>query len=176
MPNWLLKRYKPDYYFEKLADIDWPNFFEQGYRLVLVDVDNTIQAHGEREISETAIAELKRIQALGFKITIVTNAKPHRSQKMQEGIQKKGLMVEVFGFARKPKPRRLLEACVKHNIPVQNALMLGDQIFTDVRAGKNANICTILVKTISHKEPWYIKLKRIGESIILKNAKFNKTP
>ena len=45
---------------------------------------------------------------------------------------------------------------------------MGDQVFADVMAGRLAGIRSILVEPIHpEEEPWYTRLKRLPERIVL---------
>lgn len=173
MPNWLYNYFVPDYFVETVAGLDWQSFFSKGYRLLLVDVDNTLQIHGLKEIDTAALRELERMQAAGFKVAVISNAKPLRAEALRAAILKAGLDLPVYGYAKKPSPRKLIEACADQKELLTAALMLGDQVFTDVRAGKNAGITSILVKPVSRHEPWYIRLKRVGERFVLRKSAVN---
>ena len=50
----------------------------------------------------------------------------------------------------------------------ENAAMLGDQVFTDVLAGKNAGLRTILVKPIRDKKTLFFRFKRWLEKPVLR--------
>lgn len=168
MSDWLYNRFAPDIYVESLAGLDWQAFFQKGYRLLLVDVDNTLQKHGLKEIDQAALTELQRMLSAGFKVAVISNAKPKRAESLRAAIRRAGLDLPVYGYAKKPSPKRLLEACADAHEAIADTLMLGDQVFTDVRAGKKAGATSILVKPISPHEPWYIRLKRAGERLVLR--------
>ena len=59
----------------------------------------------------------------------------------------------------------------KEGISKQNAIMIGDQIFTDVWGGNRFGIKTILVKPIGKKESILTKVKRPFEKLILNSIK-----
>ena len=50
--------------------------------------------------------------------------------------------------------------------------MIGDQVFTDVMAGRLAPVYTILVEKYSPKEIWYVVLKRPFEKLVRLIARF----
>ena len=57
------------------------------------------------------------------------------------------------------------------NVPRENVCMLGDQIFTDVLAGQNAGLKTILVPPIKDKTDILTRSKRVLEKPFLKKYK-----
>ncbi|MBO4408146.1 MAG: HAD hydrolase-like protein, partial [Clostridiales bacterium] len=48
----------------------------------------------------------------------------------------------------------------------RESCMIGDQIFTDVMAGRLAGCYTIMVERFGRKEIWYVALKRPLERIV----------
>ena len=51
----------------------------------------------------------------------------------------------------------------------ENTVLIGDQVFTDVYAGKRARVLTIMVDPIEAKETPFFGIKRKLERIVLKN-------
>ena len=51
----------------------------------------------------------------------------------------------------------------------ENTVLIGDQIFTDVYAGKRAGLLTVMVDPIEAKETPFFGVKRRLEKIVLKD-------
>lgn len=153
-------------YLASLHQVDWVGVYRLGYRLILLDVDNTLQAHGQVGIDEGAKTHLLAIQEAGLEVALVSNSSMARAKRLQahldEFITKP---VPLYGLAGKPSPKRLLEATAKATCRPEQVLFFGDQYFTDVLAAKRGNIDHILLKPICTDEPWYIRLKRIAENL-----------
>jgi hypothetical protein len=47
-------------------------------------------------------------------------------------------------------------------------VIIGDQVLSDIWAGKNAKITTILVKPISENDFFFVRAKRVVERFILR--------
>ena len=58
---------------------------------------------------------------------------------------------------------------IKENVQKQHAIMIGDQIFTDVWGGNRFGIKTILVTPIEKRESILTKIKRPLEKVLLNN-------
>jgi HAD superfamily phosphatase (TIGR01668 family) len=56
------------------------------------------------------------------------------------------LDLPYFLGARKPSRRKLLQAAMAMNLPVEKVAMVGDRLFTDVIAGNRLGMFTILVE------------------------------
>lgn len=59
---------------------------------------------------------------------------------------------------RKPSPEMILNAAKKHQVDLEDSYMIGDNV-TDIEAGKNAGLNTILVKTGYGKESFSLLQK-----------------
>lgn len=165
------KLYWPDLYINEIDELDWTHFYAQGYRLLFCDLDNTLQSHGSSSLMPEAKEILEAVLFAGFEVAIISNAKTDRADELQKDIESKGLKIKVYGSAQKPSPKKLLQAAADFNQPIEACLLLGDQVFTDIRAGKRAAVFSILIKAFSSDEPWYIRLKRLGEKMVLSGLK-----
>ena len=66
-----------------------------------------------------------------------------------------------------PRRRELMEqAGIPFETDASEAVMVGDQVFTDVIAGRLAPVYTIMVEKYSSKEIWYVVLKRPFEKLV----------
>ena len=158
------KKFIPAAYYKDLSGIDWERIYALGYRLILVDADNTLIMHGQRDKSTFSETALKKIQAANLAVSILSNASAGRAAAVGEA-----LGVPAEGMANKPGSKGILRACAKFNVDVKKTILVGDQYFTDMLAGRNAGCQTILVDPLGEGEPWYIRLKRWQERRIYKS-------
>jgi len=68
----------------------------------------------------------------------------------------------------KPSRRKLRAAMEFMGTDKTNTAVIGDQIFTDVFAGKRLGLYTFLVKPIKDKKTLFFKVKRMFEKLILR--------
>ncbi len=158
------KKFVPAAYYKDLTGIDWERIYALGYRLILVDADNTLIMHGQRDKSTFSETALKKIKAANLAVSILSNASAGRAAAVGEA-----LGVPAEGMANKPGSKGILRACAKFNVDVKKTILVGDQYFTDMLAGRNAGCQTILVDPLGEGEPWYIRLKRWQERRIYKS-------
>ncbi|NLM79231.1 MAG: hypothetical protein GX173_14335 [Ruminococcaceae bacterium] len=93
-----LSRYlKPDHYCAALDDLDFDALFKDGYRLVLIDVDNTLARHGSFQADDYALSVVKQAAAAGLACRIVSNAGPKRIQSFAQT-----LGIPYIAWAKKP--------------------------------------------------------------------------
>ncbi|SFG72067.1 hypothetical protein SAMN04487761_1425 [Lachnospiraceae bacterium C7] len=151
----------PSEYLDSTYKIDFKRFYEEGYRAVLFDVDNTLVPH-DAPADERAKKLFKELQDMGFKCMLVSNNKEPRVKKFSEVVK-----ADYIYKAAKPLPKNYRKVMEKFGTTPKNTIMVGDQIFTDIMGGNLAKMKTILVKPIHPKEEIQIVLKRIPEKVIL---------
>ena len=161
----MLKIFYPYEYVESVFDIDYERLYKNGYRGLMFDIDNTLVHHGDDSNKE--IDELfKTIQDIGFKTVIVSNNNEERVKRFLKNINSLYIC-----DAEKPQSKSYLKAVEMMNIKREEAIFIGDQIFTDILGANKSNIANILVKFIMTKEETKIGKRRQVEKLILKSYK-----
>ena len=158
----MFKRFYPDEMVDKVTDIDFQGMYDNGYRGVIFDIDNTLVEHGmpATEANKKFFAELKEI---GLKVMFLSNNKEPRVKSFRYAVN----YGDYIYKAGKPNPANYFEAMKRMGTDEDNTFFAGDQLFTDVWGGKKAGIKTFLVKPIDKKEEIQIVLKRILEKPVL---------
>ena len=151
----------PDEYMPSTYQIDFDKLYEQGYRGLIFDIDNTLVPHGA-PADDRAIRLFAHLKELGFQCVLLSNNKEIRVKMFNEMIG-----VDYIYKAKKPKPANYRLAMERMHTDCKNTLFVGDQIFTDVCGANLAGIRTILVQPIDPKEEIQIVLKRYLEKIVL---------
>ncbi len=164
----MLQRWIPDAYYKNLAAVPAGALYEKGYRLALLDIDNTLALHGSRESKTYAEEQIRRFEAAGFKVYILSNAKQERAESFGKSLQTKNVV--TIGGAGKPGTKGIEEALRQSGCTKDETLLFGDQLFTDIWAGRKAGVKTVLLDRLGPREPWYIWLKRRGETLAKKMA------
>ena len=157
----MLERFYPGEYVDSTYEIDFDRLYEDGYRGVIFDIDNTLVPHGA-PADERACALFAHLKELGYHCMLLSNNKEPRVKMFNDDVQ-----VNYIFKAGKPSVRNYKKAMEKMGTDEKNTLFVGDQIFTDVYGANRAGIRTILVKPIHPKEEIQIVLKRYLEKIVL---------
>lgn len=158
----MFKKFYPKEQIDSTYHIDFTKRFEDGYRAVLFDVDNTLVPHGA-PADERAIALFKQLKELGMKAMFLSNNKEPRVKMFRDGVG----YGEYIYKAGKPNPANYRKAMELLGTDEKNTLFVGDQLFTDIWGANKAGIHSILVKPIHPKEEIQIVLKRKLEAIVL---------
>lgn len=157
----MLERLYPNVYLDSTYDIDFEQYYQDGYRAIIFDIDNTLVPHGA-PADQRAIALFKRLHALGYQTMMLSNNKEPRVKMFCDAVD-----AEYIYKAGKPNPANYKEAMKRMHTDEKNTLFVGDQIFTDVWGANKAGIYSILVKPIHPKEEIQIVLKRYLEKVVL---------
>lgn len=151
----------PGEYLNSTYEIDFDKLYNDGYRGVIFDIDNTLVPHGA-PADERAISLFSHLKELGFSCMLLSNNKEPRVKMFNDAVG-----VSYMYKAGKPKPAGYRKAMHRLGTNKNNTLFVGDQIFTDIIGANLADIRTILVKPIHPKEEIQIVLKRYLEKPIL---------
>ncbi|MBR5535269.1 MAG: YqeG family HAD IIIA-type phosphatase [Clostridia bacterium] len=156
----MMRNLYPDLYAENISEITASMLTKMGMEAVVLDIDNTLVPHDDPNPTENVKNFLRDMKDNGIGICVVSNNNYERVKAFAERIG-----IENFvSDALKPRAYGYLKAAEVMGIEAEKTAAVGDQIFTDIWGGNRAGCLTILVKPIDEKnEPWYIKLKRIGE-------------
>ena len=123
--------------------------YEDGIRLILTDLDNTLISYKETEPLEAQYAWVKKMKEIGFEIIIVSN----NSHKERVSRFAELLDIKYLNFALKPTKigmkKALKMARQKYNS--NEVVALGDQLMTDILVANRMKFHSILVKAVDRK-------------------------
>ena len=163
------KKFIPNEFHAEFYDIDFKKLYNDGLRLILSDLDNTLISYDDEKPTKKIIDKFSEIQKLGFEIIVISNNVPSRINTFLEGLDYKGV-----GNARKPllfglrKALRIADKRYTH----KETVIIGDQLMTDVYCANRFHSYSILVNPLKKKtERWYTKLNRRTETKMLKKIK-----
>ncbi len=157
----MFNTFYPDHEAESTYEIDFEALYEQGYRGIIFDVDNTLVPHGAPATDEVRMF-FERLRRIGFQTLLLSNNKEPRVKSFADEVGSSYIFK-----ANKPSPTGYQKAMNSMGTDKNHTLFVGDQLFTDVWGAKRAGITTYLVKPIHPKEEIQIVLKRKLERIVL---------
>lgn len=163
----IFKAMCPTGVYRSVMDMPWERFKEEGIRVALLDFDNTLGPDRATEPDDYSFKCIEMLRGLGIEPCLVSNAKSSRS----DGISKI-LNIPCVTYAKKPKPDGVLDALSLMGCDKTAAVMVGDQVFTDVMAGNFAGCRSFLVEKYQKHEIWYVAIKRPLEKLVRLIAKF----
>ena len=94
----MLEKFYPGEYLDSTYVIDFDRLYEEGYRGIIFDIDNTLVPHGA-PADERACALFAHLKELGFQCMLLSNNKEPRVKLFNDAVH-----VSYIYKAGKPKP------------------------------------------------------------------------
>lgn len=163
-----MRCFRANKYVSSVDLINVDDLCDKGITCVLVDRDNTLVPRDTKVAPPKVRAWLNDLASAGISVCMVSNN--FHTKSVCESAEDLG--VSVVHHAMKPAPVAVHIALSKMGATRKEAVLVGDQLFTDVMAGKLAGVATILVRPQSQKDLWYTHLFRKFENLFLRNVTF----
>ena len=163
-----LEKFIPHDCFKDVFSIDYNKLYENGKRIILMDIDNTLIPYDIALPTPEIRALLENIQKIGFRIILISNNCLARVRAFTEplGLEFVEKALKPFGRGY----RQALKMASPHG--TGEIVAVGDQLMTDVLGGNRFGIDVILVKPLKKRsEKWYTKFNRLNENHVLKRLK-----
>lgn len=157
----MFETFFPDEYVASTYIIPFEKLYEEGYRGLIFDIDNTLVMHGA-PADERAKKLFAGLKAMGYDCCLLSN-----NQKPRVEMFNRDVNVHFIYDAHKPSVKNYEKAMKLMGTDKGNTIFIGDQLFTDVWGAKRTGIRNILVKPIHPKEEIQIVLKRQLERVVL---------
>lgn len=142
-------------------DIDYQGMWDNGYRGIIFDIDNTLVFHGA-PANDEAVALFDRLHMMGFNTCLISNNGRERVEPFARAVKS-----DFIWKAGKPATGSYIKAMKRMGTSRRNTFFVGDQLFTDVLGANMSGIYSILVNQLDSREEIQIVLKRYLEKIVL---------
>ena len=142
---------------DRLTDLTPRDLTTRDIRLVMLDFDNTIVPYTTNTPTEEMERWLKEMAASEFILCVVSNSRKDRVKKFcaRYGI-------DCITHARKPFCRGIRQCLDRYEIDPLQAVLVGDQIYTDTMGGNLCGVQTVLVRAI-HNHNFWLKARHVLE-------------
>ena len=162
----MLDYLSPDFYFSRYSDIQ-PEFLKQhNIKTLMIDIDNTIAPYEQSDPDDEILSWLSVLRENGIGFAFISN---NSSDKRIIRFNRK-IGAPAFANSKKPFAGKAIGTALEElRGDISTSAFLGDQIFTDVCAGKIAGMRTILVPPIKDKKNLFFRFKRTMEKPVLKH-------
>lgn len=145
-----------------ITDVDVDELAASGVRCVMFDRDNTVVPRDTGVAPADVMDWICRVREAGIALCMVSNN--FHSQQVEASAAELGCA--VVHHAMKPAPFAVRRALALVGVEASEAVLIGDQVFTDVMAGNLAGVRTILVEPQSTSDLWYTHIFRVFERAI----------
>lgn len=153
---------KPDLRVSGVWEIDLDDLLARGISGIILDIDNTLAPWGSYDIPGPVREWIEEAKARGFHLCILTNNYGARadwfSRELDVGAVRGWVKPWAWGYRR---------AMRKLGTDADSTVMVGDQLFTDIRGANRLGIYSVLVLPLSDRELPHTRFKRTLERKIL---------
>ncbi len=160
----MLSKFIPDYHTKSIYTIDYDKFYNEGIRLILLDLDNTLITYDETMPNDKLKALKLELENKGFELILVSNSKKNRVTNFA-----KALDIKCITFAKKPFKKgfqKALELASKKYMK-DEVLEIGDQLMTDVFGSNRMHFTSLLVDPIDiTTDKFFTKVNRFLEWLV----------
>ena len=157
----MLEIFYPDTRCASSYQIPYEEYYRQGIRGVIFDIDNTLVMHGAPATPEAA-ALFEKLRGIGLNTCLISNNSAERVAPFAEAVGSR-----FMSKAGKPSRRGYMEAMRLMGTNAENTLFDADQLITDIWGANRCGIRTVLVNPIHPREEIQIVLKRFLEKPVL---------
>lgn len=153
----------PDEQLDSVFQLAPQRLKARGKRGIIFDLDNTLGKRGARKLEKRVLELFAKLEEEGFLIGVLSN---------DEGVKKERLLAKLDDYpvylnAQKPRRRGFRRLLEEMGLRPEEAVMVGDTLFTDIWGAKRLGIYSILVRPVDPHEPPLIKLGRLAARLLL---------
>ena len=159
-------KYVPFAVANSIYEIDIDFFKQQGVKILVMDLDNTLDSYKLYHPTPRAIDYIQRVQDAGILPVIISNNRGKRVRTYANDLK-----LTYIHSAAKPFGFRIRKFIKEHGWDVKDIMFVGDQMVTDVAAAKRVGARVILTDKIVKEDQWTTRFNRIFGRMIRKYHK-----
>lgn len=162
----MLKVRIPFAHAKSIYEIDGAFFTKLGVKYVLVDLDNTLDSYRTKLPTKQAFELKERLAKEGIELIIVSNNTGNRVSTYANA-----LGVRHLNSVGKPFASKLLKKLALLNIKKEDAIMIGDQVVTDITCANRAKIKSVLTDKIVKEDQITTRFNRLFDRPLRRSLK-----
>ena len=158
----ILRPFCPAHAVASLPEISLDDLKAEGLSLILLDVDHTLVKWKQEEFSPEVLAWIAKAKQMKFDLCILSNTRhPERLARLSAVLE-----VDTFRGRFKPSTHMYEMALERYKKRPEEAVMIGDQIMTDVLGANRSGIDAIWVQKMEGPEFAGTKINRAVERFL----------
>ncbi|MGI6567851.1 MAG: YqeG family HAD IIIA-type phosphatase [Limnochordia bacterium] len=158
----MIKIFCPDECLGSLLDVNLDELWQNGYRGMILDIDNTLLPWAGDTLDQETVMWVRQAKEMGFRLCLTSNAFKERVHKIAAALD-----VPAVASAIKPRKRAFRLALDMLKTRPRETVVIGDQMFTDILGGNRMGLYTILIDPVAAEELKATKvMRRIERRII----------
>ena len=140
-------KYMPTWYCKSIYEIDLQVLKNNNVKYILTDLDNTLAPYNVALPDERAINVIETIKKEGFNVIIVSNNTGKRVELFSSKLN-----VDYISGAKKPFTSTITNQLMSRNIPIEECVLIGDQLMTDIKCATRLKCKCVLTEPLVKKE------------------------
>jgi len=157
------KRLIPFCHASNIYEVNLDFFVKHGVKYLFIDLDNTLDSYRQLSPLPHACKLKEDLSKLGIELIIVSNNTSNRVSNYAND-----LGVRYFSGVRKPFAFKLNRIIKQYNMKLDEIMMVGDQVVTDIQAANGAHVRSILVDKLVEEDQPTTRFNRIFDRIYRK--------
>ena len=162
----MFNKFIPFAHAQSIYEIPVDFFIKNNVKFLLIDLDNTLDSYRLYEPTDRAIQLVEEIRKAGIVPIVVSNNTGKRVSSYANA-----LGVEYINSARKPFSGRLRKFLEGKGIKPEEAMLVGDQMMTDVLAARGAHLRMVLTEKIVKEDQFTTHFNRLLDRPIRKHLR-----
>ena len=160
--------HKPTWCCTSIYNLDLEFLKKNNIKYILTDLDNTLAPYNVAVPNEETISFFDYLQKEGFKVFIVSNNTGKRVHTYTEVLK-----VGCIAGAKKPFITTLRKFLEKNEIDLNECVLIGDQMMTDILCANRLKIKCILTEPLSNEESFLTFFNRKLDNFFRKRYKLS---
>ena len=162
----MFKSFIPFAHAQSIYEIPVDFYKKQGVKILLIDLDNTLDSYRLLKPTERAVELINSLKETGLNVMIVSNNRGKRVTSYATAIN-----CPFMSSTRKPFPGKIKKFLKENGYKPEEAMLVGDQLMTDVLAAKGAHIRVILTEKIVKEDQFTTHFNRLLDRPIRKHLR-----
>ncbi|MDR4948666.1 YqeG family HAD IIIA-type phosphatase [Neobacillus cucumis] len=158
----MLKQFLPNEHVKSILDISPEELKAKGVKGIITDLDNTLVEWDRPSATPQLIKWFDEVKKQNIQVTIVSNNNEARVKFFSDPLK-----IPFIYRAKKPMSAAFHRAVKQMGIKKEEAVVIGDQLLTDVLGGNRGGFHTILVVPVAQTDGLGTKFNRFAERRIL---------
>lgn len=160
---------KPHEYHKDVSSINWQKLYNQGKRVAVFDIDNTLDLPDKETIVSPELkAYINKVETIGFEVYFMSNNHEDRVVSFTRNFCNK------YSYDANKPFQKSYKTLLK-DVDNKTVVFVGDKIVTDVIGGNLFKGYTILVDPLTKKKKyWYTKFMNSVEVAFMWMTGFKK--
>lgn len=140
-------KYIPTWCCNSIFELDYEVLKENNIKCILSDLDNTLAPYNVAIPTNEVVELIDKLKKEGFTVIIVSNNTGNRVKTFATKLD-----IDYVSGARKPFTSVLRKYLEKNNISIDECVLIGDQMMTDIKCAKKMNCRCVLTTPLSKNE------------------------